>query len=209
MIDAAPVAAAYLALGDSYSIGEGVEDAARWPTRLAAATSERGIAVAHPHYIATSGWTTDELWSAIDAEQAGGKLRERYDLVTLQIGVNDQYRQRTLAEFEPQFTRLLERAIAFAGGDTKHVLVLSIPDWGRTPYARAQSWDPARVTGELDAYNAFSESLCKQHGVAWIDITGLTRVDGAGEEVVADGLHPAPAMYARWVAKILTEFSLK
>jgi len=208
VIDSPAPAAEYLVLGDSYSIGEGVEDASRWPTRLAAALRARGIAIAHPHYIATSGWTTDELWAAIDAEQSAGRLRDRYGLVSLQIGVNDQYRHRPLEEFKPQFSRLLERAISFAGGNPKHVLVLSIPDWGRTPYARAQNWDRERVTRELDAYNAFSAALCREHGVAWVDVTGLTRVDGAGEEVVDDGLHPAPAMYARWVAKVVEEFTL-
>lgn len=198
--------AGYLVLGDSYSIGEGVEEASRWPTKLAAALRERGIAVAEPRYIATSGWTTDELWSAIDAEEAAGHLRDSYGLVSLQIGVNDQYRHRPLDDFKPQFTRLLERAIGFAGGNPEQVLVLSIPDWGRTPYARAQGWDRERVTSELDAYNAFSAALCRERGVTWVDITGLTRVDGAGDEVVDDGLHPAPAMYARWVAKVAQEF---
>jgi lysophospholipase L1-like esterase len=196
----------YLALGDSYSIGEGVDEAARWPTKLAAALHARGLAIAHPHYIATRGWTTDELWQAIDAEQATGRLRHDYRLVSLQIGVNDQYRHRPVAEFKPQFARLLERAIAFAGGNPRHVLVLSIPDWGRTPYARAQNWDSARVTREIDEYNAAAAAFCHQHGVSWIDVTGLTRVEGAGDEVVADGLHPAPAMYARWVAKVVSEY---
>jgi lysophospholipase L1-like esterase len=196
----------YLALGDSYSIGEGVQDPLRWPTRLAAALSARGLNVAHPHYIATSGWTTDELWAGIDAQQASGTLRREYGLVSLQIGVNDQYRHRPLEEFKPQFARLLERAIAFAGGNPKQVLVLSIPDWGRTPYARAQNRDRERVTREIDEYNAYSAQLCRERGATWVDVTGLTRVEGAGEEVVDDGLHPAPEMYARWVAKIVSEF---
>ena len=209
MIDSPSAAVDYLALGDSYSIGEGVADESRWPTRLAAAMRARGIAVAHPHYIATSGWTTDELWAAIDVEEAAGKLRQRYGLVSLQIGVNDQYRHRPLDEFKPQFSRLLERAIAFAGGNPKHVLVLSIPDWGRTPYARAQNWNREQVTREIDAYNAYSAAHCRERGVTWVDVTGLTRVEGAGEEVVDDGLHPAPAMYARWVAKVGNEFTLE
>jgi lysophospholipase L1-like esterase len=198
--------AEYLALGDSYSIGEGVDDAERWPTRLAAALRARGLSIAHPHYVATSGWTTDELWTAIDAEQAAGKLRPHYGMVSLQIGVNDQYRGRPLAEFRPQFSRLLDRAIAFAGGQPAHVLVLSIPDWGRTPFARAQGRDRGQVSRELDAYNAASRELCAERGVAWVDITGLTRAEGGGEEVMDDGLHPAPAMYARWVAKITEAF---
>ena len=204
IVSAAP--AEYLVLGDSYSIGEGVDDDSRWPTRLAAALRARGLAIAHPHYIATSGWTTDELSAAIDAEQASGRLRREYGMVSLQIGVNDQYRHRPLSEFTPQFSALLERAIGFAGGKPGHVLVLSIPDWGRTPYARAQNWDRERVTREIDAYNAAAQAFCRQRGVTWVDVTGLTRVEGAGEEVVDDGLHPAPTMYARWVAKIVESF---
>ncbi|MEO8161230.1 MAG: SGNH/GDSL hydrolase family protein [Arenimonas sp.] len=199
----------YLVLGDSYSIGEGVEHGARWPTKLAEAMRARGIAVSAPHYIATSGWTTDELSAAIDAEQSAGKLRHSYGLVSLQIGVNDQYRGRPLAEFEPQFSRLLERAIAFAGGNPRHVLALSIPDWGRTPFAHAQGRDASQVTRELDDYNAAAAASCHQHGVAWVDITGLTRAKGGGEEVVSDGLHPSPVMYARWVATVLQQFPPK
>ena len=123
--------------------------------------------------------------------------------MTLQIGVNDQYRGRPVSEFRPWFSKLLERAIAFAGGEPSHVLVLSIPDWGRTPFARAQGRDAAQVTRELDAYNLATAQVCAARGVRWVDITGLTRTPDGGEAVVDDGLHPSPAMYARWVARIL------
>jgi lysophospholipase L1-like esterase len=198
--------AEYLALGDSYSIGEGVEDGARWPTRLAEALRARGLAISHPHYIARTGWTTDELSAGIDAEQGSGRLRPPYGLVSLQIGVNDQYRGRPVSEFKPQFTALLERALVFAGGERQHVLVLSIPDWGVTPFARASGRDRAQVAAELDAYNAATCEICTQRGVKWIDVTGLTRAPGAEAEVVDDGLHPSPAMYGRWVARIVAEF---
>jgi len=125
------------------------------------------------------------------------------EFATLLIGVNDQYRGRTLSEFAPWFARLLERAVGYAGGEAAHVLVLSIPDWGRTPFARAQGRDAAQVTKELDAYNAATAQLCAARGVRWVDITGLTRAPGGGDEVVDDGLHPSPQMYGRWVAKIL------
>jgi len=192
---------AFLALGDSYSIGEGVPERDRWPSQLAAALRRVGDDIADPRYIARTGWTTDELWAAIDGEEAS--LSPPYRLVTLQIGVNDQYRGRPVAEFRPWFTRLLERAIAFAGGEPAHVLVLSIPDWGRTPFARAQGRDAAQVGLELDAYNAASAQICAAHGVTWLDITGLTRTAEGGNDVVDDGLHPSPAMYASWVEHIL------
>ena len=192
-----------LVLGDSYSIGEGVHEGERWPAQLAAAMRARGVVVTAPQYIATTGWTTDELSAAIDAQQAAGKLNKRYGLVTLQIGVNDQYRGRPVSEFRPWFSKLLERAIAFAGGEPAKVLVLSIPDWGRTPFARAQGRDAAQVSRELDAYNTATAQVCAARGVRWVDITGLTRTPEGGSAVVDDGLHPSAAMYGRWVARIL------
>jgi lysophospholipase L1-like esterase len=193
----------FLVLGDSYSIGEGVAEHERWPAQLAAAMRARGIVVSNPQYIALTGWTSDELAAAIDEEMRAHKLRPPYGLVSLMVGVNDQYRGRPVAEFRPHFSKLLDRAIAFAGGHPQHVFVLSIPDWGRTPFARAQGRDAKVVTRELDAYNAATAQLCAARGVRWIDITGLTRADGGGDAVVDDGLHPSPAMYGRWVARIL------
>ena len=198
--DQAP--AEYLALGDSYTIGEGVEDSERWPTRLAAALRARGIAIAHPHYIARSGWTSDELANAIDEEQLQRQLLPSYGLVSLQIGVNDQYRERDLGSFQLQFSALLERAIAFAGGKVKHVVVVSIPDWGHTPFAISSGRDRRQISAEIDRFNAAAAAFCHQRGVTWVDITDLSREPDAGQEVVADGLHPSPRMYARWVARI-------
>ena len=194
---------AFLVLGDSYSIGEGVAERDRWPAQLAVALRSHGDAIDDPRYIARTGWTTDELWDAIDAEEAASPLSPPYRLVSLQIGVNDQYRGRPVSEFRPQFTRLLERAIRYAGGDASHVFVLSIPDWGRTPFARAQGRDAAQVTREIDAYNAATAEICAAHHVPWIDITDLTRTPEGGNDVVDDGLHPSPAMYSAWVERIL------
>ena len=194
------VGLAFLVLGDSYSIGEGVAERDRWPAQLAMALRQVGDEIEDPRYIARTGWTTDELSAGIDAEEP---LSPPYRLVTLQIGVNDQYRGRPVSEFRPQFTRLLERAIGYAGGDASHVLVLSIPDWGRTPFARTQGRDPEQVSRELDAYNAATAEICAAHGVPWVDITDLTRTPEGGNEVVDDGLHPSPSMYARWVERIL------
>lgn len=192
----------FLALGDSYTIGEGVEDWERWPVQLAAALSARGVATPHPQVIAKSGWTTDELSAAIDAEDAHGNLQPHYDLVSLQIGVNNQYRGRGVDDYREEFSRLFERAVGFAGGDPARVLVLSIPDWGTTPFAQASGRDRAQIAREIDDYNAAAEALCLRRGATWVDITDLTRRPDLADALVADGLHPSAAMYTLWADRI-------
>lgn len=207
-------AARYLALGDSYTIGEAVGADARWPVQLTARLHAEGIALAPPRIIATTGWTTDELDAAIDHEDAAAPLGRDWALVSLLIGVNNQYRGRSVEDFAPQFARLLDRAIAFAGGRDERVLVLSIPDWGRTPFGAASGRDLDAVSRELDAYNAEIARQCAARGVAFIDITPHSREaythDTSGDARVAapglladDGLHPGPAMYAHWADRAL------
>ncbi|MBU2048170.1 MAG: SGNH/GDSL hydrolase family protein [Gammaproteobacteria bacterium] len=185
----------YLALGDSYTIGEGVEPAGRWPRQLAAALRDIGVAVDDPSIIATTGWTTDELEAGIDADAPQGP----FELVSLLIGVNDQYRGRSVDEYRPRFTALLQRALAFAGDRAPRVLVLSIPDWGVTPYAMASGRDRVQIGQELDAYNAAAAAICAEHDVAFVDITDLSRQLGGESVMLAeDGLHPSAAMYTLW-----------
>lgn len=185
----------YLALGDSYTIGEGVAPAGRWPTQLAAALRDIGVAVDDPTIIATTGWTTDELEAGIDA----GAPQGPFELVSLLIGVNDQYRGRSVDEYRPRFTALLQRALAFASDRAARVLVLSIPDWGVTPYAVASGRDRVRIGQELDAYNAAAAAICAEHDVAFVDITDLSRQWGGETMMLADdGLHPSAAMYTLW-----------
>lgn len=192
----------FLALGDSYTIGEGVDDDERWPVQLAAALRARGVAIAHPHIIAKSGWSTDELSAAIDAEQAQEQLSPTYGLVSLLIGVNNQYRGRSVDDYAAEFSRLLERAIAFAAGMPARVLVLSIPDWGCTPFAQASGRDRDQIAREIDQYNAVAAAQCRQRGASWLDITDLTRAPELAQLLVPDGLHPSGAMYALWVERI-------
>lgn len=192
----------FLALGDSYTIGEGVDDGERWPVQLAAALRAQGIAIGHPQIIARSGWTTDELSADIDAEDAHGNLQPRYDLVSLQIGVNDQYRGRDVDDYGVEFSGLLQRAVGFARSDPARVLVLSIPDWGCTPFAQAGGRDRAQIASEIDQYNTRAAALCHGLGATWVDITDLTRRPDLAHELVADGLHPSAAMYTRWVDRI-------
>ena len=190
----------YLALGDSYTIGEGVEAHERWPLQLAAALRAEGIALGDPRIIATTGWTTDELAAAMDAAEPLGT----WDFVSLLIGVNNQYRGRDVDDYAGEFAGLLRRAISLAGGHPDHVIVLSIPDWGVTPFARKELRSPRRIAAELDGYNAAAHVICTTHDVAFVDITGISR-DGGGEPdmLVADGLHPSAAMYARWARAAL------
>ena len=190
----------YLALGDSYTIGEGVEEGGRWPSRLAAALREEGIALADPRIIATTGWTTDELASAMDAAEPLGD----WDFVSLLIGVNNQYRGRDVDDYVGESATLLQRAVALAGGRADRVLVLSIPDWGVTPFARDSGRDLVRITAELDAYNEAAKEICASLGVAFVDITGISRDRGDEPDMLADdGLHPSAAMYARWTEAAL------
>ena len=192
----------YLALGDSYTIGEGVEPDERWPHRLAEALAAEGVPLASPpEIVARTGWTTDELWAAIEEAKPQGS----YDLVTLLIGVNDQYRGRGVEAYRPEFDRLLKKAIEFAGGRPERVLVLSIPDWGVTSFAATEKrFAPERIAREIDAYNAAAKALSERAGAAFLDVTAETRAAGrkAGE-LVADGLHPSGLQYARWAAASL------
>ncbi len=190
----------YLALGDSYTVGEGVAGDGRWPVLLARALRAEGIALEDPRIIATTGWTTDELSGAIDAAGALGE----WDFVSLLIGVNNQYRGRDLDNYRDEFTALLLRAIAFAGGRTGRVLVLSIPDWGATRFGAGCGRDLAQVSRELDAFNAAARGVCATHDVAFVDIAPVSRDLGAEPAMLADdGLHPSAAMHALWAARAL------
>ncbi|MGB3392929.1 MAG: SGNH/GDSL hydrolase family protein [Stenotrophomonas sp.] len=190
----------YLALGDSYTIGEGVPAAGTWPFLLAAALRERGIALDDPQVIATTGWTTDELAAAIDADPPQGT----FALVSLLVGVNNQYRGRPLAEYRQQFEQLLQRAIALAGENALRVLVLSIPDWGVTPFAQAQERDATTIAREIDDFNATARACCGDYNVAFVDITPASREHGAAAAMlVDDGLHPSAAMYRLWMEQAL------
>ena len=185
----------YLALGDSYTIGESVPESGRWPVQLAGMLRNEGIPLSDPRIIATTGWTTDELDAAITAREPLGT----HDFVSLLIGVNNQYRGRDVAEYRVQFSALLWRAIGFAGNRPDRVLVLSIPDWGVTPYATKEGRDTARIARELDAYNEAARQACAQRGVAFVDITAVSRARGAEAAMLADdGLHPSAAMYTEW-----------
>lgn len=186
----------FLALGDSYTFGEGVAESERWPNQLATVLRDAGIDIEVPHVLATTGWTTDELSLAIDA---ANRARD-HALVTLLIGVNNQYRGRSIDNYALEFGGLLKRAISFAGGSHKRVIVLSIPDWGVTAFGRECGRDTVLIANEIDAFNATAQSIAESNNVTFVDITDLTRAHP--EEVVDDGLHPNATQYARWVRRL-------
>ncbi|MBI3914782.1 MAG: SGNH/GDSL hydrolase family protein [Chloroflexi bacterium] len=188
----------FLALGDSYTIGESVAAPERWCAQLARMLRENGSALDDPQIIATTGWTTDELNAAIDRAKPQGA----YDLVSLLIGVNNQYRGRDLANYRQEFAALLQRAIAFAGGRPARVIVLSIPDWGVTPFAAGR--DRAKIAAEIDAFNAVNREETSRAGALYVDITPGSRGAASDAALIAsDGLHPSGKMYGEWARRAL------
>jgi lysophospholipase L1-like esterase len=194
----------YLALGDSYTIGEGVSDDGRYPSQLIVKlNSEAGRTWAEPKVIARTGWTVDELEKGINTEKIDGNT---YDLVTLLIGVNNQYRGRSVKDFEVEFEAMLLRAIDFAGENKNHVVVLSIPDWGITPFAQTNNKDVEKVEKEINAYNLACKKISEKYKIAYIDITKEYRKVGDQPEMLAeDGLHPSAKMYEIWTEKLFNQ----
>ena len=191
----------WLALGDSYTIGEGVAAEARWPTRVAAALRAGGANLEPPCIVATTGWTTDELLAGMEAARVW-PAHEHFELVSLLIGVNDQYRGRDFADFSRGYAKCLERAVALARGHAAHVLCLSIPDWGATAYAEGR--DRAAIAKDIDRYNGHEQERASAVGAHWCDVTDLSRKHGADPTfLAADGLHPGPAAYAEWAQAAL------
>ncbi len=187
----------YLALGDSYTIGEQVYFAENFPNQTVQILRRSGLAFCAAEIIAKTGWTTDELSNAIE----NTTTLENYDVVTLLIGVNNQYRGRSATEFKIEFEHLLQKAIQFSGNRPYRVVVLSIPDWGVTPFAEGR--DRKQVAEEIDVYN----DICKKSAAAFkanfINITTSQREDGNKTEFLAsDGLHPSGKEYKKWAAEL-------
>ena len=188
----------YLALGDSYTIGEQVPMKENFPHQLAAMLNAKGIKVADPVIIAKTGWTTDELAASIREHN----LHEAFTFVTLLIGVNNQYRGRDLDNYKTELTQLLDQAIVFANGHTQNVFVLSIPDWGMTPFAEGK--DRGKIAREIDAYNAAKKDITLAHKCNYLDITDSTRKNGTtGEYLAEDGLHPSGKEYTIWAQRLV------
>lgn len=191
----------YLALGDSYTIGVGVTEEDRYPNQLVKRLNEElNLEINQPVIIAKTGWKVVELETAINESK---DIVPPYDLVTLSIGVNDQYDGKAVEEYTLEFEKMLLKAIGFAGNFPDRVIVLSIPDWGITPYALEKEMDQSKVASEIDGYNNAKKTMCKQYGVFYIDITADYRALGSQSEmVVEDKLHPSGLIYKIWADKL-------
>lgn len=187
----------YLALGDSYTIGESVDPSMRWPVQLVERLRNDSLNVNDAEIIARTGWTTDELLSGIDVADPGND----YDLVSLLIGVNNQYRGLPLSTFRAEFRQLLNISVDKAGGDKGKVIVLSIPDWGVMPFAEGR--DRGKIAEEINSFNDVIKEECTQTGISYFDITGISRQAKDDASLVAsDGLHPSGEMYKLWVHRV-------
>ena len=187
----------YLAIGDSYTIGEAVPIPENFPYQTTALLRKAGMEIADPMIIAQTGWTTDELAASI-REHA---LQEQFSMVSLLIGVNNQYRGRELEQYKEEFSSLLQQAIAFAGDKADHVFVLSIPDWGVTPFAEGR--DRAAIAKAIDEFNAAAKEIAVDAGAQWLDITDSTRENGINPSYLAeDGLHPSGPEYSIWAHRL-------
>lgn len=183
----------WLALGDSYTIGQSVGENDRYPVQAMKLLQQEGIPVAQPEIIAVTGWTTQNLLDALKGKTANPP----YSIVTLLIGVNNQYQGRSTAEYATQFTSLLEQSIQLAGGRPQRVIVLSIPDYSVTPFAAGR--DRAAIARDIDAFNAVNRQLSDQYKTPWLDVTTASRM-AAGDPslVAADSLHFSGKEYGVW-----------
>jgi lysophospholipase L1-like esterase len=191
-----PNTPSFLALGDSYTIGQSVAESERWPVQLVAELREQGVEIADPVIIARTGWTTRDLLASIEMRYQG----ETYDIVSLLIGVNNQFQGRSIDEYSREFEELLAFAISAAGGRPERVFVLSIPDWGYTPFAEGRN--RAGISEAIDEFNAVNRAASLAAGVHYFDITPSSRSFDA-ELIAGDGLHPSGEMYALWVQQVL------
>ena len=189
----------YLALGDSYTIGHSVEEKERFPNQLSDSLKVAGYDFVETRIIAKTGWTTDELANGI---ASASELRDTYDLVSLLIGVNNQFRGRSVESYRPEFTSLLNQAIEFTGGVKDRVFVVSIPDYAFTPFGNGST----STSEGIDEYNAANKEITDAMGIAYFDITPISRKGLEQTELVAnDGLHPSGEQYRRWVELMLPE----
>lgn len=192
-----PTIHTWLALGDSYTIGQGVAANERFPTQTAALLLQQGIQVQAPTYIATTGWTTTNLQSTINSNNPN-----KHTVVSLLIGVNDQYQQRDTTGYRKRFTELLVKAIELSNGKKQNVFVLSIPDYSVTPFAA--SYDTAQIRKEIDWFNNINQQVTQQYNCPYLDITPSTREGRYNSSLIAsDGLHPSAAEYKRWADKLV------
>ncbi|MEM7549884.1 MAG: SGNH/GDSL hydrolase family protein [Bacteroidota bacterium] len=188
----------YLALGDSYTIGESVELKDSWPHQLVSYLNKNGYSFKEPNIIATTGWTTDELV----VEIVKRSVFKKYDLVSLLIGVNNQYRGYSKKQYEQEFEYLVQRALLFADNDPEKVFIVAIPDYGVTPFG--QQSNPDKIDRELIWYNNKAKEIADQYEVLFVDIFEVSKQALEDPLLTAeDNLHPSPQMYTLWVEEII------
>ena len=198
-----PTKLRYLALGDSYTIGQSVATTDRYPIQLANELLRDSINIDTTYIIAKTGWRTDNLISAIESAQ----LPIQFDLVSLLIGVNNQYQNRPIEQYEQEFTALITTAISFADGDRTKVFVLSIPDYGYTSFGKNNQ---EKISLAIDQYNEINKTIASEFDVSYFDITPISRNGLAQPALIAsDGLHPSGEMYRRWVELIYSDVKRK
>jgi lysophospholipase L1-like esterase len=186
-----------LALGDSYTAGEGVHPTECWPQLLVCRLRCEGRSIADPVILARTGWAIGDLAAAIKS----GCLGCNFDLVALLIGVNDHYRGCGTDEYELHFGHVLTMAVEFARGEPSRVVVLTIPDWGATPFASGR--DRLEIAREIDALNTINKRVSRRAGTHHVDITSISREAEQDKSLLAkDNLHPSVCMYRRWVSEI-------
>ena len=188
----------YLALGDSYTIGEGVLLIESFPYQLCQLLRSKGHPVHAPEIVAKTGWTTDELLQAMEHYQ----FLEQYSLVTVLTGVNNQYRGRMVEEYKIQFEHLLKNAIHLAGHKRDHVIVISIPDYGVTPFA--QTLNKEKIAKEIDLFNSVNRAVSAQYKVQYVNVTEISRISAGEDMLAADKLHPSGKQYKLW-AEIISD----
>ena len=185
----------YLALGDSYTIGESVAESERYPVQTKYLLRHNNIQINDPNIIAVTGWTTGNLLNALNDNPP----QKNYSVVSLLIGVNNQYQHRGLDEYKNEFAELLSKAITYAGNNKNHVFVLSIPDYSVTPFAAGAN--TAQIAREIDEFNAANKTISLAAGVHYVDVTPISREAKYDLQLIAgDGLHPSATQYEKWSA---------
>ena len=192
----------YLALGDSYTIGEDIDEKNRYPNILARELKKQGVNFNKPRIIAKTGWTTDELNDSLNLSV----FNIKYDYVSLLIGVNNQYRGLSSYIFEKEFRKLLTRSINYSK-NRSNVFVLSIPDWGVTPFADKRN--KIAISDSIDIFNQRIKKVCFENSIKFFDITDMSREAKFNSDLIAsDSLHPSGIMYKKWIDKILLEWKI-
>jgi lysophospholipase L1-like esterase len=191
-----------LALGDSYTIGESVLPEERWPHQFIGELITAGIQASAPDYIATTGWTTQDLLKGMETVL---NQEKNYNLISILVGVNNQYQGIPISSYEPDLKEIIENALQIVGGDHSKVFILSIPDYAYTPFGEGKK----SISKEIEHYNAINKRLAKAFSIPWIDITPISRMGLSDTSLVAgDGLHPSAAQYRSWVLELMPRLHL-